>query len=192
MPKTENKEKEVKTTKTVSKKPAAVKKVEKPAVEKVKDEAPKAVVKKVVKKTKPKAKTDSVFSCKDTTYSTGKRKTSVAKVWIKSGKGLFIVNNKDASEYFQGNKLFVEKTLRPFTITNSTQKFDVKCDVVGGGISAQSEAIMYGVAKGLLNIDSKFRTILKQHDLLTRDSRIVERKKYGKRKARRSAQFSKR
>ena len=189
MSKTENKEKAVKT---VSKKPATpieVKESTKKVTSVVKKEAPKTH-KPVVKKDK--INSSNLFTCKDTVYATGKRKTAVAKVWIKVGKGLLIVNDKDATEYTQSNSLFLEKISRPLILTNNKDKFDIRCDVSGGGISAQSEAIMYGLAKALTNFDKNFRMILKEHDLLTRDSRIVERKKYGKKKARKSAQFSKR
>ncbi len=124
-------------------------------------------------------------------YATGKRKNAIARVWIKPGKGLFTVNGKDAETYF------ARPTLRmiirqPFVITKRENSFDVLCTVVGSGLSGQAGAIKHGISKALLAYEPNLRGVLKENGFLTRDSRVVERKKYGLRKARRSFQFSKR
>lgn len=125
-------------------------------------------------------------------YATGKRKTSVARVWIvRGGKGSFAVNSKTMEVYFP-RLAHQSSILKPFSITNVLGNFDVKCTVKGGGISGQAEAIRLGIAKALLEYDPDFRIALRAAKLLTRDSRIVERKKYGQHKARKSTQFSKR
>ncbi|MDX1924037.1 MAG: 30S ribosomal protein S9 [Rickettsiaceae bacterium] len=124
-------------------------------------------------------------------YGTGRRKSAVARVWIKPGKGAFIVNNKQISEYFRVDTL-CSKILTPFVMVSSESKFDVFCTVKGGGHSGQAGAIQLGIARALDKFDESFHTALSQAKLLTRDSRVVERKKYGKKKARKSTQFSKR
>jgi small subunit ribosomal protein S9 len=125
------------------------------------------------------------------TYGTGRRKSSIARVWVKSGKGAFVVNNKTLEEYFRVETL-CSKILSPFKATNSEGKFDVFCTVKGGGHSGQAGAVLLGIARALDKFDSEFHANLRSNGMLTRDSRVVERKKYGKRKARRSTQFSKR
>jgi small subunit ribosomal protein S9 len=125
------------------------------------------------------------------TYGTGRRKSSVARVWVKAGKGAFVVNNKSLEEYFRVATL-CSKILSPFKATNSEGKFDVFCTVKGGGHSGQAGAVLLGIARALDKFDSDFHSNLRNGGLLTRDARVVERKKYGKRKARRSTQFSKR
>jgi len=124
-------------------------------------------------------------------YGTGKRKNSVAKVWIKAGKGQIIVNKKDVTKYF-GRATLQMLIKKPFDITNTSNSFDVICSVAGGGLSGQAGAIKHGISKALSLFDPVLRPILRTCGYLTRDSRIVERKKFGLKKARRGFQFSKR
>ena len=128
---------------------------------------------------------------KDSKYATGKRKTSIAKVWIKKGTGQIIVNGKKYDDYFtrESHKM---QLLRPFEIINQPTDYDVKCNVKGGGLTGQVGAMVHGISKALVMMDSDSKSTLKKEKLTTRDSRAVERKKYGHRKARRSFQFSKR
>jgi len=124
-------------------------------------------------------------------YATGKRKTAVARVWLKQGSGNFLINGRTIEDYFplEELKLMVNK---PFMITGNIGKFDVVANIYGGGIPAQAWALGYGIAKALLEYNANFRAILKKQGLITRDPRSKERKKYGKRAARASYQFSKR
>ena len=128
---------------------------------------------------------------KDSKYATGRRKTSIAKVWLKKGSGQISINGKDYKEYFKraNHKM---QLLRPFEIINEQTSYDVRCNVKGGGLSGQVGALVHGISKALVMFDSNSKTTLKKEKLTTRDSRAVERKKYGHRKARRSFQFSKR
>ena len=128
---------------------------------------------------------------KDSKYATGRRKKSIAKVWLKKGSGKIIVNGKDYGEYFKRVNHKSELT-KPFEIINQTTSYDVKCSVKGGGHSGQVGAMIHGISKALLQFDSTLKPTLKKEKFTTRDSRSVERKKYGHRKARRSFQFSKR
>jgi small subunit ribosomal protein S9 len=124
-------------------------------------------------------------------YATGKRKDAVARVWIKPGKGKVTVNGKDMSAYFA--RPVLQMILRqPFTIANVEGQFDVMATVAGGGLSGQAGAVKHGISKALQLYEPSLRPALKAAGFLTRDSRVVERKKYGKAKARRSFQFSKR
>ena len=124
-------------------------------------------------------------------YSTGKRKSSIARVWIKKGSGKIYVNGKEMIQYFKRpvHQLIV---VMPLQETNVINKFDVKCHVKGGGLSGQAGAIIHGISRALIKTDTNLKKILKKNKFTTRDSRKVERKKYGHRKARRSFQFSKR
>ena len=125
-------------------------------------------------------------------YATGKRKTSVARVWVSPGKGIIYVNKKKVDEYFVRDAN-VKQVSKAFDITNTSGQYDVFSTVKGGGLSAQAEALMYGVAKALnIQDPTSFHHVLKNSGYLTRDSRIVERKKYGRHGARKSTQFSKR
>ena len=128
---------------------------------------------------------------KDSKYATGGRKTSIAKVWLKKGSGKIYVNGKNYEDYFKraNHKM---QLLRPFEIINQATNYDVKCNVKGGGHTGQVGAMVHGISKALLQFDAEFKSALKKEKLTTRDSRAVERKKYGRRKARRSFQFSKR
>ena len=128
---------------------------------------------------------------KDSKYSTGRRKRSIAKVWVKKGSGKIFVNGKTMVNYFKRpvHQLIVT---RPLEITNVLNNYDVKCSVKGGGLSGQAGAIILGISRALIAHDEQLKKELKKDKLTTRDSRVVERKKYGHRKARRSFQFSKR
>ena len=128
---------------------------------------------------------------KDSKYATGRRKTSIAKIWLKKGSGKIYVNGKNYEDYFKraNHKM---QLLRPFEIINQATNYDVKCNVKGGGHTGQVGAMVHGISKALLQFDAEFKSALKKEKLTTRDSRAVERKKYGRRKARRSFQFSKR
>jgi small subunit ribosomal protein S9 len=124
-------------------------------------------------------------------YATGRRKNAVARVWLKPGKGQIVINDKPAAKYFARPVLRMLIT-QPFLVADRYQQFDVYCTVSGGGLSGQAGAVRHGISRALCNYDPELRTILKKAGFLTRDPRVVERKKYGKRKARRSFQFSKR
>tara|TARA_B100001123_G_C15276787_1_gene1012471 strand:+ start:957 stop:1391 length:435 start_codon:yes stop_codon:yes gene_type:complete len=128
---------------------------------------------------------------KDSKYATGKRKTSIAKIWLKKGSGKIYVNGKDYEDYFKkaNHKM---QLLKPFKVINQDTNYDVKCNVKGGGHTGQVGAMVHGISKALLLFDANFKPALKKEKLTTRDSRAVERKKYGHKKARRSFQFSKR
>jgi len=128
---------------------------------------------------------------KDSKYATGKRKTSIAKIWLKKGSGKIYVNGKNFEDYFkrENHKMQI---LRPFEIISQPTNYDVKCNVKGGGLTGQAGAMVHGISKALLMFDTELKSTLKKEKLTTRDSRSVERKKYGHRKARRSFQFSKR
>ena len=124
-------------------------------------------------------------------YATGGRKTSIAKVWLSKGSGKISVNGKDFKEYFKRPNHQMQIT-RPFEIINQITDYDVTCKVVGGGMTGQAGAMVHGISKAILLYDENLKSTLKKEKLTTRDSRSVERKKYGHRKARRSFQFSKR
>tara|TARA_B100001741_G_scaffold146337_1_gene120723 strand:- start:169 stop:597 length:429 start_codon:yes stop_codon:yes gene_type:complete len=128
---------------------------------------------------------------KDAKYATGRRKTSIAKVWLKKGTGQIVINGKKYDNYFT-REIHKMKLLRPFEIINQTADYDVRGNVTGGGLSGQVGALVHGISKALLQFDEHLKSTLKKEKLTTRDSRAVERKKYGHRKARRSFQFSKR
>ena len=124
-------------------------------------------------------------------YATGKRKTSIAKVWLSKGSGKIMVNGKDFKDYFKRSNHQMQ-IQRPFEIINQPTDYDVKCKVSGGGLTGQAGAMVHGISRALLKFDENLKASLKKEKLTTRDSRSVERKKYGHRKARRSFQFSKR
>ena len=128
---------------------------------------------------------------KDSKYATGRRKTSIAKVWLKKGTGKIYVNGRLFSEYFASDNHKMQVT-RPFEIINQATEYDVKCNVKGGGPTGQAGAMVHGISKALVMFDKNFKSTLKSEKLTTRDSRAVERKKPGRKKARRSFQFSKR
>jgi|TARA_B110000902_G_scaffold248799_1_gene306320 small subunit ribosomal protein S9 len=128
---------------------------------------------------------------KDSKYATGRRKRSIAKVWMKKGSGIIHVNGKIMNEYFKRpvHQIIV---LRPLELSDVATAYDVRASVKGGGLSGQAGAIIHGISRALVLHDSNLKTALKKEKLTTRDSRVVERKKYGRKKARRSFQFSKR
>ena len=124
-------------------------------------------------------------------YATGRRKNAIARVWIMPGKGTVTINDKPAAKYFARPVLRM-LIAQPFLVADRYQQFDVMCTVVGGGLSGQAGAVRHGLSRALTNYEPGLRSILKKAGFLTRDPRVVERKKYGKPKARRSFQFSKR
>jgi len=136
---------------------------------------------------KPKMKLDF----KDSKYATGRRKKSIAKIWLKKGTGKIYVNGRLFNDYFSSEFHHLQIT-RPFEIINQATSYDVRCSVSGGGHTGQAGAMVHGISKALLLFDPEFKAALKTEKLTTRDSRSVERKKPGRKKARRSFQFSKR
>ena len=128
---------------------------------------------------------------KDSKYATGRRKKSIARVWVKKGTGIIHVNGIKMANYFKKPNLQTA-IFKPLTIVKREKEFDVRCTVKGGGLSGQAGAIIHGIARGLVQFEPDLKLPLKKEKLTTRDSRAVERKKYGHRKARRSFQFSKR
>ena len=128
---------------------------------------------------------------KDSKYATGRRKRSIAKVWVKKGSGNVHVNGMKMNDYFKRpvHQIIV---MRPLELTNISTSYDVRASVKGGGLSGQAGAIIHGISRALVLHDETLKSTLKKEKLTTRDSRVVERKKYGRAKARRSFQFSKR
>ena len=127
----------------------------------------------------------------DTIHSIGRRKASVARIYLKKGKGNITVNGKDLKDYFPVSTMQY-KIEQPFKILNFDKKFDLSISVVGGGNTGQAEAIRLAISRALCDVDSENRTLLKSNGLLTRDSRVVERKKPGQKKARKKFQWVKR
>ena len=124
-------------------------------------------------------------------YATGKRKDAVARVWVKPGGGKIVINTREIDVYFARPVLRM-LIQQPLVATNRSSQYDVTCTVSGGGLSGQAGAVRHGLSKALMNFEPDLRGALKKGGFLTRDSRVVERKKYGRAKARRSFQFSKR
>ena len=124
-------------------------------------------------------------------YSTGKRKNAIARVWVKPGSGKITVNGKDVGAYF-ARPVLQMMVAQPLTVSERATQYDVVCTVEGSGLSGQAGAIRHGLSHALTHYEPELRKVLKPHGFLTRDSRVVERKKYGRAKARRSFQFSKR
>jgi small subunit ribosomal protein S9 len=124
-------------------------------------------------------------------YATGKRKNAVARVWIKPGKGVITINAKDYTKYF-ARPVLQMLLQQPLSAANRATQYDINATVVGGGLSGQAGAVRHGISKALTYFEPDLRSVLKKGGFLTRDSRVVERKKYGRMKARRSFQFSKR
>ena len=135
--------------------------------------------------------TENILDSKERAYATGKRKNSIARVWLKRGSGLVEINGKEENKYFssKSHRILLNQ---PLVLSQRKSEIDIMCTVVGGGLSGQAGAIRHGIARALVKFEPDLRKNLKSKGLLTRDSRIVERKKYGKAKARRSYQFSKR
>ena len=128
---------------------------------------------------------------KDSKYATGRRKKSIAKIWLKKGSGNVYVNGKSMINYFK-RPIHQMVVKRPLSLIKRENEFDIRCMVKGGGLSGQAGAIIHGISRALVKFEPELKPILKKEKLTTRDSRAVERKKYGHRKARRSFQFSKR
>ncbi len=124
-------------------------------------------------------------------YATGKRKDAVARVWLKRGAGKIVINDREIDVYFARPVLRM-LIQQPLSVANRNGQYDVVCRVSGGGLSGQAGAVRHGLSKALTHFEPELRSVLKHGGFLTRDSRVVERKKYGKAKARRSFQFSKR
>ncbi len=180
-----------KTAKKAPAKKVAVKKkvVVKKRVEPVvatgsKDSSKAAKATKVAKKPAMKVNDDAI-------YATGRRKESTAKVWLFKGTGKVKINRLEPLEYLSSDRL-VERVLTPLEVLNLNGKYDIRIDVLGGGLTGQAEASTLGVARAVLSISEDFRSTLREHGLLTQDRREKERKKYGKRGARKSPQFRKR
>lgn len=127
----------------------------------------------------------------ETIHKIGRRKTAVARVYVSEGKGNITVNQRDLNDYFS-TAMLQYKVKQPFSLTGSEENYDVKVNVYGGGITGQAEAIRLALARVMCEVDVENRTVLKPEGLLTRDPRMVERKKFGQKKARKKFQFSKR
>jgi small subunit ribosomal protein S9 len=125
------------------------------------------------------------------THKIGRRKTAIARVYLKEGSGAVTINKRELNNYFE-TEMLRYKVLQPFALTGNTGKYDVKVNVEGGGITGQAEAVRLGISRALCEINAEHRIALKPEGLLTRDSRMVERKKPGQKKARKRFQFSKR
>lgn len=125
------------------------------------------------------------------THAIGRRKTAVARVFLKEGTGKITINGRDLKDFFS-TMILQSKVLQPLKLTNTTEAFDIKVNVQGGGVTGQAEAIRHGISRALCLINPEYRPVLKGEGLLTRDPRMVERKKYGQKKARKRFQFSKR
>jgi len=128
---------------------------------------------------------------KNIAIGTGRRKTAVARVFVRDGSGKIVVNGKDVKEYFKSEEQ-VQVVRQPLLVTSMDNKYDILINVEGGGLNGQAAACLHGISRALVQIDQDARTSLKSNGFLTRDSRMVERKKYGQRGARRRFQFSKR
>ena len=128
---------------------------------------------------------------KESKYATGRRKKSVARVYLSKGKGSYSINGKSLKEYFPTD-ILQYKVNQPFAITETSSSYDVKVNVYGGGINGQAESVRLAISRALCQIDEENRPALKKEGLLTRDPRMVERKKFGQKKARKKFQFSKR
>ena len=146
---------------------------------------------KEVTETKTVADDQPKLDSKGRAYGTGRRKDAVARVWVARGSGKIIINDRDVVQYFaRGTQRLVIN--QPFELSSRIGQFDVMCKVSGGGLSGQAGAVRHGISRALVNFEPALRAVLKKAGMLTRDSRIVERKKYGKHKARRSTQWVKR
>jgi len=128
---------------------------------------------------------------KESKYATGRRKKSIARVWLKKGSGTIFVNGKKMIDYFKKQNLQIA-ICRPFSVVKRENEFDIRCSVKGGGLSGQAGAVIHGISRALVEYEPDLKSALKKEKLTTRDSRAVERKKYGRKKARKSFQFSKR
>ena len=179
-----------KTTKPTAEKKAAVKKkiVVKKSPKNLEISTKAASTKAPLKEVK---KIEPIKVLDDAIYATGRRKESTAKVWIFKGTGVVKINHSDPLQYLSSQRL-LDKVLTPMNLVSLTGKYDVRIDVTGGGLTGQAEAATLGVARAVLSISEDFRSVLRENGLLTQDRREKERKKYGKRGARKSPQFRKR
>jgi len=125
-------------------------------------------------------------------YATGRRKTSIAKVWLEAGNGQLTINGQSLDAWLGGHEAIKKRVMQPIEVSKQETSVNIVVKTLGGGYSAQADAVRHGISRALVAYDEQFRTILKPYGLLTRDARSVERKKYGRRKARKSGQFSKR
>jgi small subunit ribosomal protein S9 len=125
-------------------------------------------------------------------YATGRRKTSIAKVWLEAGNGQLTINGQSLDAWLGGHEATKKRVMQPLEVAKQETSVNVVVKTLGGGYSAQADAVRHGISRALVAFDEQFRAILKPHGLLTRDARAVERKKYGRKKARKSGQFSKR
>ena len=125
-------------------------------------------------------------------YATGRRKTAIAKVWLEVGTGEITVNGEALNVWLGGHEALKKRVRQPLEVSKQLESVNIVAKTLGGGYSAQADALRHGISRALVAYDEQFRAIIKPHGLLTRDARIVERKKPGRRKARRSPQFSKR
>ena len=125
-------------------------------------------------------------------YATGRRKTAIAKVWLEVGKGEITINGQTLDQWLGGHEALKTRVRQPLAVSKQLESVNIVAQTLGGGYSAQADALRHGISRALVAYDAQFRAILKPYGLLTRDSRKVERKKPGRRKARRSRQFSKR
>lgn len=125
-------------------------------------------------------------------YGTGKRKNAIARVFLVPGEGKFSINGKHDLDSYFGRSTYAMIVQQPFEVTGNSDRFDVQCTLKGGGTTGQAEALRHGISKALLSLNADYRKPLRKSGFLTRDSRVVERKKYGQKKARKSTQFSKR
>jgi small subunit ribosomal protein S9 len=144
-----------------------------------------------ISQTKQKSEPKIKLDFKDSKYATGRRKKSIAKIWLKKGSGNIYVNGKEFQKYFVSANHKMQIT-RPFEAVNKATEYDVRCTVKGGGHTGQAGAMVHGISRALLLFDPELKALLRKEKLTTRDSRAVERKKPGRKKARRSFQFSKR
>ena len=125
-------------------------------------------------------------------YATGRRKSSIAKVWLENGNGQLTINGQTLDAWLGGHEAIKKRVMQPLEVTKQETSVNLVIKTLGGGYSAQADAVRHGISRALVAYDEQFRAILKPYGLLTRDSRSVERKKYGRKKARKSTQFSKR
>ncbi len=125
-------------------------------------------------------------------YATGRRKSSIAKVWLEAGNGQVSINGQTLDAWLGGHEAIKKRVMRPLEVSKQESSVNIVVKTLGGGYSAQADAAKHGISRALVAFDEQFRAILKPYGLLTRDARSVERKKYGKKKARKSTQFSKR
>ena len=125
-------------------------------------------------------------------YATGRRKSAVAKVWLENGTGELTINGQTLDAWLGGHEAIKKRVMQPLEVSKQETSVNIIVKTLGGGYSAQADAVRHGISRALVAYDEQFRTVLKPYGLLTRDARSVERKKYGRRKARKSTQFSKR